>query len=74
MNTSEGAKTMSEDSKEQAVDNQKPSKELSPEDLKQVVGGAGAQASGWKVTPGVTINNVKTIDKTSPALDGNVKH
>jgi bacteriocin-like protein len=54
---------MSEDNKEQAADNQKPSEEMSEEELKQVAGG------GFDVT----VNKAKTADKAYSQMDGYIK-
>jgi hypothetical protein len=55
---------MSEDSKEQAVDNQKPSEELSAEDLKQVVGGTVSPIIAQTI-PQTIEQNIK-ISTTKP--------
>jgi hypothetical protein len=47
------------DNKEQAVDSQKQNEELAAEDLKQVAGGAGAQASAYKIAQDAQIHKYK---------------
>jgi hypothetical protein len=54
---------MSEDNKEQAADNEKPSEEMSEGDLKQVAGGL----------PNIELSKAKTADKAYSAMDGYIK-
>jgi lactobin A/cerein 7B family class IIb bacteriocin len=55
---------MSEDNKEQAAENQKPSEEMSEEELKQVAGGGETIALASKS---------KTADKAFSAMEGYIK-
>jgi hypothetical protein len=58
---------MSEDSKEQVVENQKQNEELSGEDLKQVAGGVD-------IAQDITINKAKTAPtKDQTAMDGYIR-
>jgi bacteriocin-like protein len=56
---------MSEDNKEKAADNQKPSEEMSEEDLKQVAGGVENAFQNIEVAT----RPAKAVHKSTEAID-----